>query len=156
MRESGGGKLHSNTAGKISWCSLHNTHLHKFTECHAQEQQRGNGEAAATSVATTIVAAATDAVTGGGSNTGRANTAVTDNDTSLPTVIAPAPAAPATARVTTSVTAPPALVTALLASVTAHLLRSLPRLLLRCTTLSSHLHRTLATRSSRAPLLRAR
>ena len=80
----------------------------------AQKQQRGNGGGSGYTPTATTTAATQRQQTrhGGGSNTVRANTAVTANGTSSPTVITCAPATPAIAP-SAPITAPPAPVTAL-------------------------------------------
>ena len=89
LREFGGGPLASSGAGRSSWCSLHNTHLHDNADCRfQQQQQRGNGNCSDYNRGYNNYDNRRHR--GDGSNTGRANTAVTVNGTSSPTAIAPA------------------------------------------------------------------
>ena len=112
MRESGGGPLPTSGAERSRWCSLHKIHLHDNADCRVQQQQRGNGGGGGYTRGTNNSGNGNRRRHGGGSNTGRANTAVTANGISSPTVVTPVPAAPITALFT-PVAAPPAPFTAL-------------------------------------------
>ena len=108
LRESGGGPLPSSGAGRSSWCSLHNTHLHDNTNYRAQQQHRGNGNGSGYNHGNNNSGNGNRRHHGDDSNTGRANTAVTANGTSSPTVIAPAPASQVVTAPSTPVATPPA------------------------------------------------
>ena len=154
LRESSEKQLPSSGAGRSSWCSLHNTHLHDNADCRAQKQQRGNGGVSGYNRGNNNNGNSNRQRHDGGSNTGRANTVVTVNRTSSATIIAPVSANP--------VAAPSDPVAACLLHLLPRLFQLISRLLqllsglLLCRTSSNRLHRASATRFSQAPLLRTR
>ena len=126
LRKSGAGPLPFRATREEAFVGVCKTlNLHNHAECGAQQQQRGNGGTSGYNCGNDNSGNGIRRRHSDGSNTGQANTVVTVNGMSSLTVIAPVSAAPVLPR----------------------LLQLSPRLLLR-RTLSSHLHRSLATRSS--------
>ena len=144
LRESGGGPLPLGGAGRSSWCSLHNTHIHNNADCRAQQQQRGNGSGHNRD---NNSGNGNRRHHGDGSNTGRQNGSHSQRHV-FAYSHCPCPGCSGYFPVYSGCCSA-------CSSYLLHcLLRFLPRLLLRRTS-SSHLHRALAFRSSQAPLLRA-
>ena len=76
---------------------MYHTHLHDNADCRALQQQLGDDGGIGYSRVDSNSNNGNRRRHGGGFNTDQANTIVTINGTSLPTIIAPAPAAPVTA-----------------------------------------------------------